>query len=259
VTRVGPGDRPVVGSAVPAGVAAGTAPSEKENPGPGRSASPDTARAPELAPTKAAVAYDPSASALAARLALQDAEVERAKKGAIPVDAALYRAITGIGVDAPEAARLDAKVKAVAERIGLEHPAAFVAEASFAGYSYGYVMLGEYQAWNHKAGQPLAVGVGLKAQTPEDIELLYRFVAPTPPGLRPFLEDFLKLDEEQRIEAILVHEHLELKAVRWGARSPHHTAVADAPDTDLAISPRVRRHLELYARVNREVFGAVGR
>jgi hypothetical protein len=183
---------------------------------------------------------------------LTDPRVKYARqlKGEVPFDAASYAAVTGISIDGPEAQRLDALVKKVAARIGLDHDVRFAAETKYMGQFFEYAFLGLFHGWD-RPKQPILIGAGLKAKSVEDIELLYRYFnkaqgAPRP--LLPMFEDFLKLDEEQRIESILVHEKLELDAASWGSSNPHRSAVMDAPETDYAISDRVRRHLAVYAQ-----------
>lgn len=186
------------------------------------------------------------------------AKYGRELAGEVPIDAAAYAALTGISADSAESARLDALVKATAKKIGLDHPVGFAAETKFMGFSYEYAFLGVFHGWNRKEGQPILVGVGMKAKTPDDLELLYRFDSRgkgIPPGIRPMLEDFLKLSEDEKIQSILVHEALELEAAVSGSSNPHRSAVSDAPHTELAISPRVRQHLALYARLDEQVFG----
>lgn len=169
------------------------------------------------------------------------------------VDAAAFGKLTGIEIDPAEAQRLDARVKAAADRIGLEHTVGFRAELRSMDVLPPYAFVGSFAAWQPE--QPLFIGVGVKARNIEDMAMLHLGHGGIPPGLEPMLEDYLSLSEDQRIESILVHEHLELQAVRMGADNPHRTAVDRAPETSLSIDPRVREHLGLYRRLDQRLFG----
>lgn len=186
------------------------------------------------------------------------AQYGKVLEGKEPVDAAAYAAITGITITPADAARLDAQVKKVAERIGLDHNVGFAAETKYLGFSYEYAFLGMFHGQNRKDGQPILLGAGLLAKTFEDLDLLYRFDtrgAGLPRALAPMIHDFLALGLEQRMEAVLVHEKLELEAAQWGSSNPHRSAVSSAPHTDLQIDPRVRKHLELYAKLDEALDG----
>jgi hypothetical protein len=209
-----------------------------------------------------AVRKDPAADG-GAHLASAFAAKERAKydkelRGDQPVTAASYAALTGITVDAAEAARLDALVKKVAARLGVEHAVGFRTEAKYLGWGYEFAFLGMVDGWDRKGGQPIFVGLGLKAATFEDVDLLYRFDSRgkgVPLGVKKMVEDYLRLTEEQRIESILVHEKLELESGREGASSPHRSAISKAPDTEYRVSERVRQHLALYRRLEEQMNG----
>jgi hypothetical protein len=207
----------------------------------------------DAAPLGVGLAHAKSAAAAPGALlaCIAEARSRFAKQlsGDEPFDAASYAAVTGISVDRAKSEQLNHLIKEVAARIGLDHEVAFATETKYLGHSFEYSFLGLFQGWD-RPKQPIVVGVGLLAKSVEDIELLYRFFnreKGAPPALMPMFKDFLELDVEQRIEAILVHEKHELEAVKWGSSNPHRAAVFEAPETEHTISPRVRRHLELYA------------
>jgi hypothetical protein len=183
-----------------------------------------------------------------------EAKYLKAKTGKEPVNVESYGALTGIHVDEAEAARLDQKVKQVARSLGMDHHVGFAIETDYMGF-FKYPFLGTFRG-DLKPEQPILVGIGLKAKEPEDIDLLYKYFnrGPIPRALLPWLRDFLSLDETQRIEAVLVHEKHELDAVGW-AQHPHHISVQQSAKTEYRVQPRVRKNLELYARLNKEVFG----
>lgn len=170
-------------------------------------------------------------------------------QGGNTIDAAEYLGKTGLHIDAAEVERLNAVVQKVAKRIGLDHPVKFALETDFQKF-YNYTFIATVKPWE-RPDQPILIGPGLKATS---VEHLTAF-APVIPGFEKVAADFLQLNEEERIEALLVHEFTELDAITSYSSNPHRTAVADSPDTDFKISPRARQHLRLYARLDQQMFG----
>lgn len=176
------------------------------------------------------------------------------RDGSMAVDARAFEKLTGIVVTPAEAQRLDARVKSVAQKMGLDHEVGFLTERAHTPGTQPKAFIGTIET--SRPGQPLRVGLGVKAETLADLELLSReFEKDVPAGLLPMFEDLLKLEEDQRIQAILVHEHLEQKAIHDGSASPHRAAIDGAPDTSLKVDPRVREHLQLFRRLDRSLFG----
>lgn len=168
-----------------------------------------------------------------------------------PVDAEAVAKATGIVVDDAKAAALDVQVKQVAARIGLDHPCGFARETDFQGFMT-FAFVGTVRMWDRKE-QTILVGLGALATTADE---LAPFGKPMK-GFEAVHADFLSLSLNEKIEAILVHEHLERGAIHDDRSNPHRVAVEEAPHTELAISPRARKHLELYARVDARVMGPV--
>lgn len=178
----------------------------------------------------------------------------RHRKGEVPIDAEAYAAITGISVSDAKAAELDALVKSIAERIGLEHEVRFARETKYAGRFFEMSFVGTFEAWNQPE-KPILIGLGILARTRDDMNILYKhFQGDLPSGLLPYIDSFLALPLEDRIEAVLVHEKHELEAGSYSSK-PHRTAVEEGPKTPYEISPRARESLKLYAEVDRRVFG----
>ena len=165
------------------------------------------------------------------------------------IDAADFAKATGIEPASEQVQRLDAKVKKIAQDIGLDHKVSFQTECSFCGYT-DFAFIATFKAWE-RPEQEILVGVGILSQKESDLAAFGDVL----PSFQQVSDDFLSLTEDERIQAVLVHEKVELEAAKSGVSDPHRYAVANSPKTDMKISPRVRQHLELYARTDRACYG----
>jgi hypothetical protein len=155
----------------------------------------------------------------------------------------------GVVLDDAQVAALDQQVKAVATRMGLDHAVSFAKDTDFL-YGPRFTFIGTFRPWDRPA-QPILIGPGILARSVEELAALGRPMS----GFGRVVDDFLKLTVEERIEAVLVHESIELWAVECRDKQAHRVAVRDAPSTELTISRRAREHLQLYARVDAQVMG----
>ena len=165
------------------------------------------------------------------------------------IDSDEFARMTGIAPTPQEVAMLQKTVQEVKAKIGLQHDVGFALDCDFCGYTR-FAFIGTFQAWD-RPKQKIMVGVGVLAQETTHLE---RFGSVLP-SFQKVAEDFLSLNLEEKIEAVLVHEKIELEALKQNRGDPHRYAVAHAPQTAMKISNRTREHLSLYARVDKAYLG----
>lgn len=165
------------------------------------------------------------------------------------LDSTEFGKITGIEPGPNEILEMNEAVQAAKSRIGLDHEVEFATDCDFCGYTR-FAFIGTFKAWD-RPGQKILVGLGILAKTTKELECFGSVL----PSFQTVAQDFVDLSLEEKIEAVLVHEKVELEAAKQNQADPHRYAVAHAPNTKMKISPRTRDHLRLYARADKAHMG----